>query len=372
MIILINILILSAILGLLAGLYFFLRIPLCRKNSNGKTAKRLSLIIPARNEQDNIPVILGSLRLQELKPLEVIVVDDNSTDRTKEIALSFGATVVDSKPLPDGWTGKNWACHQGAKSAKGEIFLFLDADTKLESDGLLKIIATFEDSKGVVSICPYHKIKKVYENLSSFFNIIMMAGSNAFTFKANNASNKGLFGQCMILSKDDYEKVGGHEAVKGKILENFFLSQKFSENLIPTRCYGGKGTISMRMFPRGLADLMRGWSKAFASGAGNTQKIILVATILWISGGIIAFILPVYVFYQNYGIGFKIVWPCIYLLYVIQILWMVRRIGAFSFLTGILFPVHLVFYNIVFAKSLFSLIFMKKVKWKDRDVLENS
>ena len=86
-----------------------------------------------------------------------------------------------SKDLPEGWAGKPWACWQGSQKAAGDIFLFLDADTSLEPEGLSKIVSTYLEKEGLLSIQPFHKMKRRYERLSAIFNIITMAGMNAFT-----------------------------------------------------------------------------------------------------------------------------------------------------------------------------------------------
>ena len=83
------------------------------------TTQPVSVIVPARNEERNLPTLLRSLAEQSVKPREVVVVDDGSTDRTAEIARQCGATVIASQPLPEGWRGKTWACHQGAPSVRG-------------------------------------------------------------------------------------------------------------------------------------------------------------------------------------------------------------------------------------------------------------
>ena len=80
----------------------------------------LSIIIPARNEEENLPTLLRSLAAQSVRPGEIIVVDDASTDHTAEVARQNGARVVNSLPLPEGWRGKTWACHQGAQAAAGQ------------------------------------------------------------------------------------------------------------------------------------------------------------------------------------------------------------------------------------------------------------
>ena len=172
----------------------------------------LTIIIPARNEEHNLPVLLRSLNAQETRPAEVIVVDDGSTDRTATIARELGARVIASQqPLPEGWRGKTWACHQGAQAARGERLLFLDADTWFEPGGLDKILAAHVS--GAFSVGPYHVVHRPYEQLSLFFNINMTAGTVP----------GGLFGQMLLVDRDSYRTVGGHETVKGRILENFWL-----------------------------------------------------------------------------------------------------------------------------------------------------
>ena len=245
---------------------------------------KISVIIPARNEEENLARLLPSLGQQEFAPHEIIVVDDHSTDSTGEVARSYGANVVDGKALPEGWYGKPWACQQGAEAAKGDWLLFLDADTVMDREGLLRIGGLSKEENCAHSICPYHRVEKGYEELSVFFNVIMLLGMNAFTVKGWAASGIGLFGQAMFVSRRSYDLVGGHERVKHEVLENFHLSRYFTAAGVACRCYLGKGTLSMRMFPHGCRDLVAGWSKGFVSGADNTPRSALAGISVWLSG----------------------------------------------------------------------------------------
>lgn len=106
----------------------------------------ISVLVPARNEQDNIGECIKSLLIQDYPDFEVIVLDDNSTDRTWEIleklSLEYSRLrIIKGKPLPDGWFGKHWACHQLSQHANGEIFLFTDADTRHKPNSLRDGIA---------------------------------------------------------------------------------------------------------------------------------------------------------------------------------------------------------------------------------------
>jgi len=304
----------------------------------------LTIIIPARNEEHNLPVLLHSINAQSVKPAEVIVVDDDSTDRTAAIARELGATVIASHPLPEGWRGKTWACHQGAQTATSNLLLFLDADTWLEPDGLGKILATY--TAGAFSVGPYHAVREPYEQLSLFFNINMWAGTVP----------DRLFGQMLLVDRESYRRVGGHETVKGRILENFWLAGQFRAAGIPVRSVTGRGLLALRMYPNGLRELVEGWTKGFASGAGQTSRVRLFGLVAWMTGLMLPLVLsPV------------TIWAAaLYALGVVQVAWFSRQVGAFRWYTALLYPVPLVFFFAVFGRSV--LRSKKMVTWKGREV----
>ena len=307
----------------------------------------LSVIVPARNEERNLPKLLPSLACQPVKPCEVIVVDDGSSDRTAEIARQHGATVIGSQPLPAGWRGKTWACHQGAQASAGEVLLFLDADTWLEPGGLAFVLASYEG--GAFSVGPYHAVQEPYENLSLFFNLSMTLGTIP----------QGLFGQMLLVDRESYQRVRGHEAVKERILENFFLVQQFRAAGIRVQSATGGRAFSFRMYPNGLGELIEGWTKGFASGAGQTPRGVLVLTVAWMVGLMLA---PL-------GGALGADWPwwgVMYLLCAGQVLWISRQVGAFRWFAALLYPVPLVFFFAVFARS--AMRSGKTVRWKGREI----
>ena len=131
--------------------------------------------------------------------------------------------------MPDGWRGKTWACHQGAQAATGNFLFFMDADTWFEPDGFARILSDY--TGGAFSVGPYHAVRKPYEELSLFFNFNMAAGTVP----------SGLFGQMLLVDRESYRRVGGHEAVQGRILENFWLAGQFRAAGIPVRSAMGRG-----------------------------------------------------------------------------------------------------------------------------------
>ncbi len=304
----------------------------------------LTIIIPARNEEHNLPVLLRSLNAQETRPAEVIVVDDGSTDRTATIARELGATVITSAPLPDGWRGKTWACHQGAQAAGGERLLFLDADTWFEPGGLDQILAAYDG--GAFSVGPYHVVRRPYEQLSLFFNINMTAGTVP----------GGLFGQMLLVDRDSYRKVGGHQTVKGKVLENFWLATEFRAAGIAVRSRPGRGWLSFRMYPHGWRELVDGWTKGFASGAGQTPRGKLAGQVLWMIALMLAVaLLPI----TAWALPF-------YLLGAAHVAWCSRQVGSFRWWIALLYPLPLLFFFAVFARS--ALRSGKQVTWKGRSI----
>ena len=166
----------------LLGFFFLWHIPRLRQATHPTPSNAsVSIIIPARDEETNLARLLESLADQDLESLEVIVVDDQSADRTAGIAEEFGYRVIRSSTPPDGWLGKPWACWQGARAAKHDTLLFLDADVVLKPGALARLMTTFTAEEGLLTVQPYHMMQKNYERLSAIFNIIAMAGVNAFT-----------------------------------------------------------------------------------------------------------------------------------------------------------------------------------------------
>ena len=354
----------------LLGFGFLWRIPNPKKSDHPSGASTgVSIIIPARNEERNLAILIHSLKHQTLKPLEIIVVDDHSEDGTAAIAEGEGCVVLRSEDLPETWAGKPWACWQGVNKARGDILLFLDADTFLEPDGLSRILREYREKGGLLSIQPFHQMKKAYEKLSAFFNIVTMGGMRAFTLMGDKLQPLGAFGPCMVCSRKDYFAVGGHshEKVRGEILESLALGKVFLRAKGNVHCYGGKGAISFRMYPAGLPSLIEGFSKGFGTGASAMSLGSLLMMVCWIFGccSVSRHLIQALLL----GDMTELSWSALLdALYVLQIHWMLLRIGNFGFLPALLYQVPLVFFVFLFGLSLFRIFFLRKVPWKGRNV----
>ncbi|MDP0492282.1 MAG: glycosyltransferase [Verrucomicrobiota bacterium JB023] len=353
-----------ALLGWFAFFLIFGRPRYLTKQAEGEQAP-LSVIIPARDEEENLVGLLASLREQTLRPLEVIVVDDQSEDDTARVARQGGAEVLPAVDLPPGWKGKPWACQQGANLARGEAFLFLDADTRLEREGLAKLWAQYEE-RTALSILPYHRLGSLVEELSAFFNLLMAMGSNAFAPRWEREI--GLFGQSLLIGRTVYQEIDGHERVKDKVLENLYLSQELRRAGVSCQAFLGRGTIVMRMFPEGFGQLWASWQKGAVAGAGAAPGRALLWSSLWISGAMFALVAILLT-----GLGgsfYAYLALAVYGLYVLQGGWALRRIGSYSWATALFFPIPLLFYQFLFLSTLAreKLGWRSTVKWKGRDV----
>lgn len=348
-------------LGLPVGFLLIRRIRTCPPVSTCSLAS-LSIIIPARNEEQNLPRLLGSISHSASRPAEVLVVDDGSTDNSAAVATSFGARVLSAVAKPPDWTGKSWACYQGAKESVGEILLFLDADTYFLPGGLDRVIACWlreSDRRLVLSLLPYHAMNAPYEQFSLFFNILMAAGAGGF----GAVTAPRLFGQSLLISRNGYFSAGGHAAVRGVVLENLRWASMIRDCGFRILCLGGQGTLHMRMFPEGFRQMLDSWAKAFIQGAADSGGTVLALAIMWISAlwsTAMLLIMP-----RDYGrLGLALV----YLLFVLQIKWITRRLGNYGVLTCLLFPLPLTYFCFVFGRAGARRALGRKTTWRGREV----
>lgn len=325
-------------------------VPTPRRGRERRSADRPPIVVPARDEEANLGRLLPSLA-----GWDVVVVDDGSADATAAVARANGATVVDPGPPADGWTGKAWACAAGASAASAsspasERLVFLDADVVVEPGGLDRILAEHDDVGGLLSVQPWHAVERPYEHLSAFFNLIAPMSIDAFTPLGRRLRPTGAFGPCLVVDRETYEVAGGHGAddVRGAVLDDVALARALGP---PTTVLGGRGSIRFRMYPHGLATLVEGWTKNFAGGAAGTRPVTLLLVLVWMSG-----LIGVVVERQ----------PLLYGAYVVQLLVLLRRVGRFSPLVALLYPIPLAFFVGVFLRSLVLTFGRRRVRWRGR------
>lgn len=335
---------------------------------------RTSVVVPARDEAHNLPGLLRSLKQQHPAPAEVIVVDDGSSDGTAVAARAHGATVIEAGPAGDGFAGKNWACFRGAWQARGETLVFLDADTRLEPGALARLVEHHRrGGGGMLTVEPHHRVVRPHEQLSAFFNIVRAAGTGAFSLLSPAAVRRAAFGPCLVVDRRSYRASGGHShpRVRGKVLETVQLGRIFRAAGLPVDSVVGDGTVWVRMYPLGLGELVRGWSKAMASGS-TASPVNLLAVVAWIAGASHLSLAVGSGLAALLGSGLAPVglgpYALLYALFVGQVAWKLRLLGSFRPLTALLFPLPLAFFCVVFALSLAQTLLGRRVQWKGRTV----
>jgi len=358
-------------LGWLAGTWLLWSVPRCRPQAEPDDDAtdplgRVSVVIPARDEEATLPRLLASVRAQEPRPTQVVVVDDHSSDATSAVASEAGASVVACAPLPRGWTGKSWACWTGAKSSSEATLVFLDADTELEPEGLARVLAEHQRRGGLVSVQPFHRTERPYEAFSAFFNLVSMMAVEAFTPLRGRRSATGAFGPCLVCTRDDYVRAGGHQSVAGEVVEDVALARRFASLGLPVACLGGAGTIGFRMYPGGPAHLVEGWTKNFAAGAGATRPITFAMISAWLAGCITTGVGVAGVLSRRRLAARASVAG--YLAYALQLRWMLRRVGTFGWWPAALYPVPLAGFLALFTRSVAVSACRGEVPWKGRMV----
>jgi len=328
------------------------------KNLQNKKV-RISVIIPAMNEEHNIGKILNTLKTQNYKPHEIIVVNDNSTDKTESVASSYmGVKIISlKKEPPEGWIGKSWSCWNGYLKSTGNLLLFLDADVELSKEALESLLTEYIKYGGLISVWPYQRFEKFYEHLIMPFNLIAVSSINSFSF-FDKLNPIGIFGPVILTSRSDYEKTGGHLAVKNNVVEDFEIGKIYLEKGIGVINLLGGEIIKFRMYPKGLRQLFEGLTKNIVSGAIKIGIMNFLVIFLWFVG----------IYSSFFSCLTKSEYLIYYPLYVLQIYILISKTGDYSFLDVVFYPLHFLFFLIVFMSSIFKKFILRSVTWKGRRI----
>jgi glycosyltransferase involved in cell wall biosynthesis len=241
----------------------------------------VSVIVPARNEQTCLGACLESLLAQTGVPFEIIVVDDHSTDRTREIARSFpGVRVREAGPLPEGWIGKNNAVSAGAREARGQWLLFTDADTLHLPGSLARALAEAQARQvDLLSYSPEQIVESFWEK--AVMPVIFAELASAYRpseVSDPKSSAAAANGQYLLIKRVTYDAIGGHVAIATTLLEDVALARavKQSGKRIWFR-YGGD-QVRTRMY-RSFDQLREGWTKNLALLFPSPGRLALLRTL---------------------------------------------------------------------------------------------
>jgi chlorobactene glucosyltransferase len=250
----------------------------------------VSILIPARNEEATIDHTLAAHAASVAGTsavCEILVLDDLSTDSTAKRIATLEAEhpsirLISGEPLPEGWLGKNWACHQLARQSKGDVLVFTDADVAwlpLALSGVLHQLDRLPVD--LLTVWPTQRTDSWAERLvvpMMMFAICAYLPEIAVR-KTGFASLAAANGQCMVFRRAAYERIGGHERVRGEIVEDVALARLIKRAGLRLGMVLGDGQISCRMY-RGWEEVLRGYGKNILAGHGGHPLLLLLSAVV--------------------------------------------------------------------------------------------
>lgn len=334
--------------------------------SSGNRTARVSVIVPARDEAENLPRLLASLAALDPPPAEVIVVDDHSTDGTGDLARAAGATVVVPPPLPAGWLGKSWACHAGAQVATGDLLLFTDADTEHGPASIGQATALL-DARGaaLVSAVPEHRVVAGWEALQGPFQLLLLAACSAGASREDGG--RFAIGQYLLFRRDAYERAGGHTAVAGRIAEDLHLAARVAERGGEVAILRAPGALRVRMYPGGVGDFARGWRRSIRAGlgvAGAGGGFDTAAIIGWLLGVPLSLAAALVVGDTAMTVGFALA----YLATAAELAVRQRLVGALPRWSALAYPLAVLAFVGISAAAAIDHLRRAPVRWRGRAV----
>lgn len=286
----------TAALTVMAGIAILNALTFPRLNEREADADLpfVSILVPARDEAPRIARTVGLLLAQTVPHFELILLDDSSSDGTADLALS--AAQGDSRfrllrgdPLPPGWIGKNWACHQLSQAARGDVLLFTDADVSWSPHALSALLGRMSRSRAdLLAVFPTQQMETLAERLviplmaMTVLGYLPVWAVHFIPWPVFAAAN----GQCLAFRRTAYEKVGGHAAVRAVIVEDMALAGRIKRAGLRLRLADAAGQVRTRMYAN-WTEVRNGFAKNIIAGHGGVIPLLLSTLFHWI-----VFLLP--------------------------------------------------------------------------------
>lgn len=242
---------------------------------------RVSLLVPVRDEAAVLPETLPTWSAQGAD--ELCVLDDGSTDATPRLLADAPAVrVLRGAPLPPGWTGKNWACHQLAEAATGDVLVFTDADVSWRAGALDRVVDELVVTRaGLLSVWPRQRCETLGERLVvPLIDLLLLANLPHPLVRAlPQPTLAGGSGQLMAWRRDAYQRVGGHAVLAGEVLEDVRMAQRAKGLGIPLTLRLGGPWVETRMY-RSWSEVVAGFGKNVLAAAGGSPLALVAVGLL--------------------------------------------------------------------------------------------
>ncbi len=325
----------------------------------------ISILIPARDEAAVISETVRGILAQTYTNFELIVLDDNSSDGTgaRACAAADGdprLRVLNGAPLPEGWGGKNWACHQLSEAARGTWLLFTDADVRWQPEALGALAAQMARTRADLLTVWSTQITQTWAErlivplmafaIFAYLPVIMVHHTRLMIFAAAN-------GQVMLFRREAYQKIGGHAAVRAKVVEDVALARRIKAAGLRLRMFDGAGLIGCRMY-NGWAAVRDGFAKNILAGHGNSLPFLLISTVLhWF-----AYVLPfVWLVFSNFALL-----PLLLCLGVIALRMLTAASTRQRLLDALFMPLSVILMTRIAAQAIYWRLRYGGVQWKGR------
>jgi len=347
-----------------------------RPQANGElpaSPPLVSVLIPARDEEPNIEACLRSLQQQDYPNFEIIVLNDNSVDNTASIVAQMAAEdhrvqIIDGEPLAPGWAGKPFACHQLAQQARGSWLLFVDADTTHSQDMLRRVIAmALGFGSSLLSGFPRQQAQSLPQKIAiPMIYFIILSWFPLWWLQRSKRPKPSLaIGQFLLFCREDYWRIGGHEAVKSRILEDVWLGIEI------TRSGGRHVTVDLspvvycNMY-RSIGAMWEGLVRSIYSVAA--LSVLALAALLAV--GFFFFLAPFYWLWNGfYMVAAPVDWRAVVISQCVIILvmrWLVDSRFKEPVISLILHPVGISFLIVSCCSAMVRRVTGAGVQWKKR------
>jgi 4,4'-diaponeurosporenoate glycosyltransferase len=314
---------------------------------------KVSVIIAARNEETNIGALLSSLS-QSITPFfEIIVVDDNSNDNTRAVAGKFNVKILRAGSRPEGWAGKNWACHVGSQAASGDYFLFTDADTIHQRDGSLRAMRyLITHNADMLSAPSFHRNKLWWEKFLGPFHCLVHCGASPFD--KQSPQHVYAVGQYILIKRDVYEVCGGHFAVRSEVAEDVALAKQIIAHRFDYVAYAENTLYTVQMYPA-FSAFCQGWIRLLRLGMRQLSFRISFNALL-----------PLLAmnFWNLYPPSLLAYIPLVLTLFCFGIVQ--RKLGSFSVVGVLFFPISVLLFLVLSCSAIAQELRNMPIAWKGR------
>ncbi len=308
----------------------------------------VSIIVPCRNEEDNVLPLVESLKALVGVRTEIIVVDDQSADRTFERASQSGAIAIQAPEKPEGWVGKSWACFQGAQVARGDFILFTDADTRHRPNSLGSALSYLVSKEAdLLSAPPFHRCLNWWERSLGLFHVLPLVAAR---FPCSNKTERlYAIGQYLLFSKEAYFRAGGHRAVNSSLTEDIDLAKNILQSNQHYVVYPEANLYEVQMYDN-ARQFWEGWKRLLRLGMKKVSFFAFLEVTLMF-----------YIFSQFSWLA---------LLGLAVLAYVQRKHGDFAMWGALLAPLSLVLFALLSLAGLLETIKKKSIVWQGRDYVE--